>query len=118
MVGDVDHSSLIRSILQQVRCPMPVGAVVVVRLSEMPSDDDLNRWRSYLLTEFGSDDFYYSGPLEIVGDAEYGRIPTADGSVWLDVGLWKCYYGKGYERGDAKYIVRLAEWLERHVPSC
>jgi hypothetical protein len=39
-----------------------------------------------------------------------------ESSVWLDLNLWKSYYGAGYERGDPELFIRSAEWLEQHLP--
>jgi hypothetical protein len=97
---------------------MPTGAVLVVRLQQLPDGGDLDRWRQDVLTHFEPDDFHHDGPLQIVPNAAYGPVPVDDGSIWLNVGIHKSYYGEGYERGDAEYFVRLAEWLERAIPSC
>jgi hypothetical protein len=83
----------------------------------MPDGGDLNRWRRDLLVAFEPGDFSHDGPLRIVRDAGHGPVPVDDGSVWLDVGTSKAYYGKGYERGDAEHFVRLGEWLERNIPT-
>jgi hypothetical protein len=96
---------------------MPTFAVLVVRLRELPDGGDLNRWRRDLLASFEPGDFSHDGPLQIVRDAGHGPVPVADGSIWLDVGTIKSYYGEGYERGDAEYMVRLAEWLESNIPN-
>ena len=97
---------------------MPTGAVLVVRLREFPEAAALNRWRRDLLNSFDPGNFLHSGPLEIVEDACHGPVPVNDGSVWLDVGVDEAYYGKGYERGDPELLIRMAEWLERSIPSC
>lgn len=90
----------------------------MVRLRELPDGGDLNRWRREVLTAFDPDGFSHEGPLKIVRDAGHGPVPVADGSTWLDVGTNQAYYGEGYERGDAEYLVQLAEWLERQMPGC
>lgn len=34
------------------------------------------------------------------------------GETFLEIYLWTRYYGPGYERGDAVFLIALADWLE------
>lgn len=36
----------------------------------------------------------------------------------LEVSLWGRYYGVGYERGDIRFYVGVAEWLEQNISGC
>src|SRR5579883_2595839 len=95
---------------------MPTWGVVVLRFQKRPDSVDINIWRKDLLTEFGPEDFL--DPLMEVGEGGSGPIPIDDGSIWVDVGVCCAFYGEGYERGDAEWFVRLAEWLEQNVAGC
>jgi hypothetical protein len=95
---------------------MATGGVIVLRFSSYPSYSDINTWRRNLLNEFGPDDFL--DPIMFDQDLGHALIPVDDGSFWFDVGVIHDYYGEGYERGDAEWFIRLAEWLERNIPGC
>jgi hypothetical protein len=95
---------------------MPLWGVVALRFAKQPDYVDVNIWRRGLLTEFGPECFL--DPIMLVRDAGCGPVPIDDGSRWYDVGVCCPYYGEGYERGDAEWFVRLAEWLESHIPDC
>lgn len=122
---------------------MPVWGVLLVRLRDHADYADLNAWRRDLLIAFDPGDFSLDGPLKIIGPEEEWRVPDVrDGSVqcvvgtagpqgvtldlirerghsvWLDVGSVRSYYGRGYERGDPEYFVRVTEWLESRIPGC
>ncbi len=94
---------------------MPVWGVLVVRLPALPDAAEINSWRRDLLNDFDIDIFSHDGPLEIVRGPHDGPTPVEDGSIWLDVGTTRSYYGRGYERGDLGIYLRLAEWLENRI---
>ena len=97
---------------------MPTDAVMVIRLAKAPDWGEPNRWRRDLLTEFDPEAFNYNGPLCIIRIPEYWGPMVNDGSTWFDVGVSRAYYGKGYERGDVAFFVRVAEWLENRIVGC
>ena len=64
-----------------------------------------------------TDDFYLSGPLIVVPEKDRSDMPVKDeSSAWLNVNLWKSYFGPGYERGNAELFVKVADWLEQQLP--
>ena len=98
---------------------MPVGAKIFAHLPGTLSDTDLAGLRKEFPQEVGMnvDEFYQKGPLIIIPDEDRRYIPGDDGrGTWINVNLLKAYYGSGYERGDLKLFVRIAEWLERNLP--
>ena len=122
---------------------MPVWGVLLVRLRDLPDAAELNAWRRDLLIAFEPGDFSHDGPLKIIGpdeewrvhDLQYGGVRCVVGtagaagvtldlirergdSVWLDVRCVLPYYGRGYERGEPEYFVRVSEWLESRIPGC
>ncbi|WP_166823719.1 hypothetical protein [Thalassoroseus pseudoceratinae] len=56
------------------------------------------------------------GPLRVLPFDEIEYLADLNPGWWLDVGIMKTYYGKGYERGDIEYIVTIARWLENRIP--
>jgi len=46
------------------------------------------------------------------------REDYIDTGLWLNVNLWRSYFGVGYERGDVQLFVGLANWLESRLPNC
>jgi hypothetical protein len=95
---------------------MPVGGVVAIRLFAPIVHGEVERWTSDLLEQFCADDFVE--PFKIVSDIRGGELPVEDGSVWCDLGVFRVYYGKGYERGELGWFIELAEWLESHIQGC
>ena len=98
---------------------MPTGVKIYIRLRELPTSKDLQTLRNDFIGDMAlsEEDFYVSGPLIVVPEADHKYMPRKDdSSVWLDLNLWKSYYGPGYERGDPELFIRSAEWLEQHLP--
>lgn len=98
---------------------MPTGVKMYVRLKELPSPEEIELLRNEFMQAMTltTDDFYISGPLTIVPGLDHKYMPVTDeSSVWLDVNLWKSYYGPGYERGTPELFVECAEWLEQRLP--
>lgn len=96
---------------------MPTGVKMYVRLKGLPSEEIAILRNEFMQAmALTSDDFYVSGPLTVVTRDNYKYMPVKDkSSVWLDVNLWKSYYGPGYERGDPELFVKSAEWLEQRL---
>jgi len=100
---------------------MPTGVKMYVRLKEQPSSEEIELLRNEFIQAMAltAADFYVSGPLTTVPRANYKYMPVKDESgVWLDVNLWKAYYGPGYTRGTPELFVECAEWLEQRLPGC
>jgi hypothetical protein len=97
---------------------MPTGVKMYVRMNEAFSPEALQLLRNEFMQAISltADDFYFSGPLIVVPEDERGYMPVIDeSSVWLDVNLWKSYYGPGYQRGNPELFVKCAEWLEERL---
>jgi hypothetical protein len=98
---------------------MPTGVTIYVRLNELPPSEELRSLRNEFMQAMAltADDFYLSGPLAVVPEDDRSYMPVKDeSSMWLDVNLWKSYYGPGYERGNPELFVKVAEWLEQRLP--
>ena len=97
---------------------MPTGVKLYVRLHRLPSAEELESLRIECMQamDLAADDFYLSGPLTVVQPEDRSYMPVNDeSSVWLNVNLWKPYYGPGYERGDPELFVKVADWLEQRL---
>jgi len=98
---------------------MPTGVKMYVRLNELPSSEELKFLRDEFMQAIAltADEFYISGPLTVVPEADHMYMPVKDrSSTWLEVNLWRSYVGPGYERGDPELFVKIAEWLEARLP--
>lgn len=87
-----------------------------VKLPALPITEELALSRSEFMQamELTGEDFYVGGPLIVVPIDDYRYMPENDENVaWLEVNLWKAYYGPGYERGNPELFVSCAEWLEQ-----
>lgn len=69
-----------------------------------------------MLDRFGRDEFLSYDVLSVIEDIDTDPVPIRDGSVWINTHTTHCFYGNGYERGDPRFFVRLAEWLEGALP--
>ena len=69
-------------------------------------------------TGLALEDFYHpTGPLIVVDEEDRPYMPVKDEtSFWLNVNLWRNYFGPGYNRGNAELFVAVAEWLEQQLP--
>ena len=66
--------------------------------------------------ELTAEDFYVDGPLTVVPAEDHKYMPEKEAeAAWLEVNLWKAYYGPGYERGNPELFVSCAEWLEQRL---
>ena len=100
---------------------MPTNVVMLVRCEECITETELRELRTRFMSDLSlsMDDFYLRGPLTRVTNAEVEAIPADDQkSEWFGVNLWKSYYGPGYERGDPRLFVKVAEWLEQNIRNC
>ncbi len=84
---------------------------MLVEVREMPDNSVLQNLRDKLLQDLKltKEEFPLDGVLPI--------MPAKTGN-WLNVNLWKNYYGLGYERGNIILFIRCAEWLEENLPDC
>ena len=98
---------------------MPTGAVILVRTPSALSESQLHSLRELFLAEnhLSKDDFYSGGPLTIIRNPAEGPMPIRDeNSLWLNVNIYRSYFGPGYERGDVELLTRCATWLESNIP--
>ncbi len=117
---------------------MGVDAVMIVRLTEHPSDRTVQQWSYRLAEAVGADHFFVDDDDAAIAKAvAKGRPPrralnlctpedysyslrgmdSEDGSSHLDVSLGGRFYGPGYERGDPWVYLAVAEWVERNLPN-
>jgi hypothetical protein len=96
---------------------MPTGVKILVQIREMPSDDALQRLRLKLLKDLDltGEDFYSAGALLPVTGKELSMMPESTPD-WLDLNLWRAYFGEGCHRGDLGLYIKCAEWLEENLP--
>lgn len=105
---------------------MGVDAEMFVRTRQplMPEQVKLLAWE--MGEAFGADRFWifkeFDPPcraLAIVDiyEQDGDDIVPEDGEQFIRVYPSTRYYGKGYERGDLPFLIMLAEWLERRIPS-
>lgn len=108
---------------------MPLGVYMVFRTNKRLDYHSLEKLQQEFMTAFGFDleDFYIDGPFvypdiqELTDDLR--EITEANSEYigsgfWININLWKSYYGPGYERGDIQQFVVIAEWLEERLPNC
>ena len=98
---------------------MPTAVKMYVRLDHPLSPAEVESLREEFMQAMTLtlEDFYYTGPIVIVSAEDRPYVPVKDEtSCWLDVNLWRSYFGPGYERGNAELFVRVAEWLEQRWP--
>jgi hypothetical protein len=98
---------------------MPTEVKMLVRLKQRPEELSLPALRHEFMRamSLNEEDFRSGGPLELLGEKEREFMPVKDNaSVWLNVNLWRAYYGIGYERGDLTLFIRCTEWLEQRLP--
>ena len=77
-------------------------------------------------TVFGSENFVIRRKdFDYYKDLRAINIATEDDEIFhkfskdeqvLDVSMWERYYSKSYTRGNAGFLINLAEWLEFHIP--
>jgi uncharacterized RDD family membrane protein YckC len=99
---------------------MATGAKMLVFLELTPDESLLNLWRTKLIKDLSliDDDFYEGGPLLRVEQVDLPFMPRTEKSgCWMNLNLWKNYYGLGYERGDIQFFILCAEWIEQNLPN-
>jgi hypothetical protein len=106
---------------------MGVNAPLVAVTSAPVSAEQLATWNAEALALFGS--WSNTGTprvelcmLDVSEPGEYWdlginpRDVSEAGGAAIDVDLCgERYYGPGYERGDCKHIIAVAEWVERAI---
>jgi hypothetical protein len=98
---------------------MPTAVKMYVSLDQplLPAEVQSLREEFMQVMTLTSEDFYYTGPMVIVTEEDRPYMPVKDEtSFWLDVNLWRSYFGPGYRRGNAELFVKVAEWLEQRLP--
>lgn len=98
---------------------MPTAVKMYVKLPTLPATEELDSLRSEFMQamDLTAEDFYVSGPLIVVPIEDHKYMPEKDAhATWLEVNLWRAYYGPGYERGNPELFVICSEWLEQRVP--
>ncbi len=100
---------------------MPLDIVMYVYMDKYRQEADLIRLGDELITRFDlcREDFGSGGPLTYLPREDYdlAHVESEPGFL-LDLNMRANYYFVGYERGDAKLIIQVAEWLEEKLPDC
>ena len=93
---------------------MPTGVKILVQVCEMPSADALRRLRGKFLKDLDltENDFYSTGALLPVTGKELTWMPEST-PAWLDLNLWRAYFGEGYEREISGYIPNAQNGLKK-----
>ena len=111
---------------------MGVDAQMLVRTRRVFTPDKVRRLSGHLAAAFGSDSFWiwddYKNEdstigrhaLELIKEYHQDGEPIfpKPGETFIEVHIATRYYGKGYERGDLRLIMGVAEWLEARIPEC
>jgi len=100
---------------------MPKIARMLISLPALVDDEAVETLRREFVEDMtlAEDDFYVEGPFVLVDENDRKYMPAADrDSMWLDMNIWKNYFGEGYERGDGEFFIRCAYWLEDRLPGC
>ncbi len=100
---------------------MPLDMVMYVYVDEYRQAANLIRLGEELISHFDlcREDFGSGGPLVYLPREDYdlAHVESKPGFL-LDLNMRANYYFVGYERGDARLIVQVAEWLEERLPAC
>ena len=100
---------------------MPLAAVMYVYLEEYRADSFIAELGAELMRQFDltAEDFHDGGPLLYLPREDYdlGHVVGEPGYL-LNLNIYGSYYGVGYERGDLRLLVGIAEWLEQKLPGC
>lgn len=103
---------------------MATGVLMLVHTDKFISAAQAEELANKMLVDLALNmgDFYREGPLVFYDREDFAHMPTAEETrgtgFWLNVNLSKDYYFPGYERGDIKLFVQIAEWLEQQIPGC
>ena len=95
---------------------MPTAVRMYVKLPALPATEELDSLRREFMQAMGltAEDFYVGGPLIVVPIDDHKYMPEKhENAAWLEVNLWRAYYGPGYERGNPELFVRCAKWIEQ-----
>lgn len=77
-----------------------------------------NRHALNIITHFENEDnldFMEEYDGKVIYDLNYPILVAEPDEQFISVSLMTRYYGKGYERGDALFIIMIAEYLERTI---
>ena len=100
---------------------MPLAAVIYVYIEEYRPDSLIAELGVELMRQFDltDEDFHRGGPLVYLPREDYdlAHIVGQPGFL-LDANIRGPYYGVGYERGNLRLFVGIAEWLEKSLPGC
>lgn len=106
---------------------MGVDAQMFVKLQRDVPLKELKTLRWEMGEAFGAEHFFidregkYTKPprhaIERIRKYEQDGDPIKPkaGETFLEVHVWGRYYGVGYERGDAPFLIALADWLEKRT---
>ena len=100
---------------------MSVSAVMYVYLEEYCADSLIAELGVELMRQFEltAEDFHAGGPLLYLPREDYDLAHVEGQSGFLlDLNIRGPYYGVGYERGNLRLFVGIAEWLEQKLPGC
>lgn len=100
---------------------MATGAVLLIRVKSLISNDEIERLVSSIYSKFNltPDDFYSDGPIKLIEDENHGPIPVNKlEDIWYDLNIFGAYYDEHYPRGDIQLYLQIAEWLEKNVSNC
>lgn len=110
---------------------MGVDARMLVKTRAPVTADQVRDWAYHLASAFGPEKFLLIRPnspgsrhwplqhaLTIIEEYAQEGLPIlpAEGETLIEVNLFGRYYGRHYERGDAPFIISVADWLERRIP--
>ena len=100
---------------------MPTGVKILIYLDSTSKDLVLSEVRQKFMSalQLNEDDFYVGGSILETRRSEWDWLPYEDeNGKWFDLNLLKSYYEEGYERGDIKLFVKIAEWFECKLLGC
>ncbi|BDI30026.1 hypothetical protein CCAX7_20770 [Capsulimonas corticalis] len=111
---------------------MALGAEMIFRVEALPlGGTPESLWQQLTMEPTlpidPSDDFYIGGPIAAIDSEDlkcylsYFTPPHETyirSGLWLNLNLYKDYFGVGYERGDLPLFIKIAEWLEARLEGC
>jgi hypothetical protein len=111
---------------------MALGAEIIFRVNALPvgvtpESLGIELVKTPELSLDPCEDFFGGGPIVTITPEDlecylsYFKTPYEayiHSGLWLNLNLYKDYFGVGYERGDMPEFVRIAEWLEGRLEGC
>jgi hypothetical protein len=94
---------------------------MLICLPTYPDDESLESLRTDFMLEMRLDwdDFRAGGPFMVVDEKERKYMPSSDkGCTWVDVNIWRNYFGEGYSRGAGEFFIKCGRWLDARLPGC